>query len=62
MASSLVERTKVAKAHSKFKSFKTTIPKSVVRQWGLDESCQLEWEWTVIDGKMSIRIIPIYNK
>ena len=62
MASSLVERTKVAKAHSKFKSFKTTIPKSVVKQWGLDDSCELEWEWTVIDGKMLIIIKPIYTR
>lgn len=62
MTNTMVEHTKVAKAHSKFHSYKTTIPKSIVREWGLDDTSELEWEWTVISNKMVMTIKPVYKK
>jgi hypothetical protein len=32
---------------------------SVVRQWKLKDSDKLDWEWKVIDGKMSLIVSKI---
>ena len=55
-ARDLGETTVATKASSKFKSLRTTIPMSVVRQWKLKDGDNLDWEWKVIDGKMALVI------
>lgn len=48
------ENTVVNKASSKYTSLRTTIPMSIVKQWKLEDGDKLDWEWKVIDGKLSI--------
>ncbi len=52
----LAEVTTVSKASSKFESLRTTIPRSIVKHWRLEEGDKLEWDWKVIDGKMNVII------
>jgi bifunctional DNA-binding transcriptional regulator/antitoxin component of YhaV-PrlF toxin-antitoxin module len=57
MATILGEKTAVVKASSKFDSLRTTIPKSIVNQWGLKEGDTLEWTWEVKNGEMVLMVI-----
>ena len=53
------EITIATKASSKFASLRTTIPMSIVRQWKLNASDKLEWEWKVIEGQMALVISKV---
>jgi bifunctional DNA-binding transcriptional regulator/antitoxin component of YhaV-PrlF toxin-antitoxin module len=58
MATSILgEKTAVVKASSKFDSLRTTIPKSIVNQWGLKEGDILEWTWEVKNSEMVLMVI-----
>jgi hypothetical protein len=48
----LGEETTLVRAHSTNDSLRTTVPKSIVRQWKLKESDKLDWSWEVLNGKM----------
>ena len=52
----MTEKTKVAKAHSRFNSLKTTIPYSLVKEWRLEAGDELEWNWVVINNKMVMTV------
>ena len=53
------EITVATKASSKFASLRTTIPMSIVRQWKLNPSDKLEWQWKVIEGQMALVISKV---
>lgn len=57
----MVERTNLVLAN-KSESLRTTIPVSIVRQFGLSVKDQIEWNLEVIDNKMKIIITPIKQK
>lgn len=46
------ETTVLVKASSKFDSLRTTVPKSIVKQWKLKEGDKLDWGWKAIDGEL----------
>jgi hypothetical protein len=48
---SIMEKTRVTKAHSKYKGFKTTIPLDYAKELKLDHKDGLIWELKIIDGK-----------
>jgi hypothetical protein len=52
MASGLGEETTLAKNSPRFTSLRTTIPMSIVRQWGLKEGDKLDWSWEARNGEM----------
>ena len=54
----MVERTNLVLAN-KSESLRTTIPVSIVRQFGLAVKDQLEWNLEVIEGKLRVIIDPI---
>lgn len=53
------EITVATKASSKYASLRTTIPMSIVRQWRLNASDKLEWEWKVIEGQMALVVSKV---
>ena len=54
----MVERTNLVLAN-KSKSLRTTIPASIVKQFGLVVKDQLEWNLEVIEGKLRVIINPV---
>lgn len=53
------EKTSLTKASPKTQSLRTTVPKSIVAQFGLTDADQLEWCLVAeAEGKMGIKIIP----
>lgn len=52
----MTEITTVSKAHSRFHSFKTTIPNSLLKEWKLRPGEKLEWNWIVVNSKMFMTI------
>jgi hypothetical protein len=48
---SLMEKTRVTKAHSKFKGFKTTIPLDYAKELKLEHKDGLIWELKTMEGK-----------
>lgn len=56
------EITRLAKASSKFQSLRTTVPRSIVKQWKLKEGDELDWEWKVIDGEMSLHVRKVARR
>jgi antitoxin component of MazEF toxin-antitoxin module len=56
------EITYLTKATSKGESLRTTVPMSLVKQFGLTEDDKLDWILKVIDGEMAITIKPIKNR
>jgi hypoxanthine phosphoribosyltransferase len=48
----LGEKTKLVKASTHFESLRTTVPKSIVNQLKLKEGDTLDWQLSVMDGKM----------
>ncbi len=56
MQTAMVEETTVQKAHSKYNSFKTTIPASLVKEWQLAEKDGLVWEWKVVNNEMIMTV------
>ena len=53
----MVETTNLVLAN-KSNSLRTTIPASIVRQFGLSVKDQIEWDLQVIKGKMKVIITP----
>jgi hypothetical protein len=54
------EKTSLTKASPKTQSLRTTVPKSVVEQFGLTDADHLEWCLVAeSEGKMGIRVVPI---
>ncbi|MFZ0894229.1 MAG: AbrB/MazE/SpoVT family DNA-binding domain-containing protein [Candidatus Nitrosopolaris sp.] len=59
--STMTEITTASKAHSRFHSFKTTIPNSLVKEWKLKPGEKLEWSWIVVNNKMVMTIKKANN-
>ena len=55
----MVEITTLTKATSKSDSLRTTIPKSIVRQFELKQGDKIQWKMEVAEGKLLIKIEPI---
>jgi len=56
------ETTKVTKAASKSDSLRTTIPKGIVRQFGIVRGDLLDWKIKADNGDLIIIITPNKNK
>jgi hypothetical protein len=56
---SMGEITSLTRASPKTKSLRTTVPNSIVNQFGLKEKDQLDWKLQVIEGKMTLVVEPI---
>ena len=48
----LGEKTRLVKASTQFESLRTTVPKSIVNMLKLKEGDTLDWQLTVVNGKM----------
>ena len=48
------EKTKLTKAHNKSKSLRTTVPMSIVSQFGLKEGSMLVWKFESIKKRVLI--------
>lgn len=46
-------------ATSKRDSLRTTVPKAIVRQFGLKTGDKLAWRFEIIDGKICVVVEPI---
>jgi hypothetical protein len=53
------EITKLNKSATKSESLRTTIPFSIVKQFGLTEYDELEWVLKVESGELIIQVKPI---
>jgi hypothetical protein len=56
------EITYLTKAASKSKSLRTTVPMSIVNQFGLTEDDKLDWILKAEGGELIINIKPIKNR
>ena len=56
------EITYLNKAASKGESLRTTVPMSIVKQFGLTEDDKLDWMIKAEDNELIIHIRPIKNK
>jgi hypothetical protein len=56
------EITNLNKATSKNESLRTTVPRSIIKQFGLTEDDQLEWNLLAEGGQLIIHVKPIKNK
>jgi len=56
------EITYLTKAASKSKSLRTTVPMSIVNQFGLTEDDKLDWVLKAEGGDLIIQIHPIKNR
>ncbi len=56
------EITYLTKAASKSQSLRTTVPMSIVKQFGLTEDDKLDWILKVDNGELAIVIKPIKNR
>jgi antitoxin component of MazEF toxin-antitoxin module len=56
------EITYLNKAASKGESLRTTVPMSIVKQFGLTEDDKLDWMLKAEGGELIIQIRPIKNK
>jgi hypothetical protein len=54
--------TYLNKATSKGDSLRTTVPMSIVKQFGLTENDKLDWMIKAEGGELVIHIKPIINK
>lgn len=52
------EKTKATKATSKTDSLRTTIPKGIVRQFGIEQGDSLDWKIEARNGDLIIVINP----
>lgn len=59
MAIQLGEITTLSLAASKKASLRTTVPMSVIKQFGLKQRDKLEWTFEVKGGKIIIEVRPI---
>jgi hypothetical protein len=53
------ERTKLNKQTPKSESLRTTIPFSIIKQFGLTEYDELDWSLVVESGELVIKVKPI---
>jgi len=53
------EITNLNKATSKNESLRTTVPRSIIKQFGLTENDQLEWNLLADGGQLIIHVKPI---
>jgi antitoxin component of MazEF toxin-antitoxin module len=53
------EITNLNKATSRNESLRTTVPRSIVKQFGLTENDRLEWILKVGNGELIIQVNPI---
>src|SRR5579863_7991889 len=53
------ETTKVQLAQVNSKSLRTTIPAGIVRQFGIEEGTELEWEIAPKDNQLLIVVRPL---
>jgi bifunctional DNA-binding transcriptional regulator/antitoxin component of YhaV-PrlF toxin-antitoxin module len=54
----MVEETTLTRAHKASDSLRTTIPKSIVKHYKLNEGDKLEWDFEVVEGELVIIIRP----
>ena len=55
------EITYLNKATTKGESLRTTVPMSIVKQFGLTEDDKLDWTLKVENGELVIQIKPMKN-
>ena len=56
----MADKTSLTKAASNTSSLRTTVPSSIVKQFDLKETDELEWLLIAeSEGKMGIRVTPI---
>lgn len=53
------EITTLTKASNKGESLRTTVPMSVVRQFGLEEGSKLQWEFRSNGKRIEIIVSPL---
>jgi antitoxin component of MazEF toxin-antitoxin module len=53
------ERTVLTRATSKSDSLRTTVPRSIVKHFDIQERDQLEWSFEVKNSKLMIEVKPI---
>jgi hypothetical protein len=53
------EITNLNKANSKNESLRTTVPRSIIKQFGLTEDDQLDWNLKAEGGDLKIQVTPI---
>jgi antitoxin component of MazEF toxin-antitoxin module len=53
------EITNLNKATSKNESLRTTVPRSIIKQFGLTQDDQLEWNLKAEGGELIIHVKPI---
>lgn len=56
------ELTNLNKATSKNESLRTTVPRSIIKQFNLTENDQLEWNLLAEGGELIIHVKPIKVK
>ena len=56
------EITNLNKATTKNESLRTTVPRSIIKQFGLTENDQLEWFLKAEGGELLIHVKPIRTK
>ncbi len=56
------EITNLNKATSKNESLRTTVPRSIIKQFGLTQDDQLEWILLAEGGELIIQVKPIKVK
>lgn len=52
------EKTTLTKASPKTESLRTTVPFSIVKQFGLKEKDELYWKLGVVNGELGISVKP----
>jgi bifunctional DNA-binding transcriptional regulator/antitoxin component of YhaV-PrlF toxin-antitoxin module len=56
----MTDKTSLTKAASNTTSLRTTVPASIVKQFNLKETDELEWILIAeSEGKMGIKVIPL---
>lgn len=56
------EITNLNKATTKNESLRTTVPRSIIKQFGLTENDQMDWNLKAENGEIVIQVKPIKNK
>jgi hypothetical protein len=56
------EITNLNKATTKNESLRTTVPRSIIKQFGLTENDQLEWNLKAEGGELIIHVKPLKVK
>ena len=56
------EITNLNKATTKNESLRTTVPRSIIKQFGLTQDDQLEWSLKAEGGELIIQVKPLKRK